>query len=138
MPGYSFRCSSCNRDTVAEYPMGESPRIIKCECGRPSRRVIGEGVYIAAAARPSTKPHVLDAVRRDRRLAADAPAYKRMRNRGLQPNSIDGCAQLEDKVGSQDEIDYSRAIAVAEKVGGGKQRVIEAVESLTPTHGAVA
>lgn len=137
MAHYLFRCSTCGEEYDHEAPMGTAPRVLKCDCGRPARLLIGQGVYLSAEATPTSKGNVLALARRDSRFDKDAPAYKRMRHRGLQPDHIDGCAQLEDRVGSQEEIDYARAIRVAEKVGGGKERVMDTVASLEATHGDV-
>lgn len=135
MPTYTYRCAECLSETSDEYPIGTARRVKKCACGRPARRVIGEDVYISAAATPTSRGTVISIDRREKQFDKDGTAYKRMRHRGLQPNQIDGCARLEDRVGDQNDIDYARAIAVAEQSGGGKERVVETVESLEVTHG---
>jgi hypothetical protein len=130
MSHYTYRCSTCGEETVDEMAIGTARRMKKCECGRPARLVIGEGVYIAAAARPNTHGNVIALNAREDRFEKDGPAYQRMRWRGLQPDHIDGAARLENEVGDQDDIDYARAIKVAKKVGGGKERVVETIDSL--------
>jgi hypothetical protein len=43
---------------------------------------------------------------KEKQLHKDRDAYKRLRADGLQPNSVDGSAQLEQNVKDQIEIDY--------------------------------
>lgn len=127
MPTYTYRCGDCLDETSETHPIGTARRVKKCGCGRPARLVIGDGVQVNLRSNVT----VLD----DRRFDKDGPAYQRMRARGLQPERIDGAARLEDTVHDQDDIDYARAIKVAEKVGGGKERVVETVRTLEVTHG---
>ena len=42
---------------------------------------------------------------RDKRWDRDMPAYKRLRQQGLQPKGIDGCADLETRAHDQFEIE---------------------------------
>lgn len=130
MPTYTYRCIADDSDTERDYPIGTNPRVIRCDCGRPARLVLGTGVYIAAAARPSTKGEVVRIDRRDQSFDKDATAYRRMRDRGLQPDRVDGCAKLEDKVGDQDDITYRAPIAVAKRLGRSKEAVMETVEAV--------
>lgn len=134
MTAYTYRCATCLEETTDEYPIGTARRVKKCDCGRPARLVIGEGVNISATCTPNKRSNVIALNAREHRFDVDGPAYKRMRNRGLQPPTIDGSAHLEDKVADQDDIDYARAIKVAQQVGGGKERVIDTVSSLEVTH----
>lgn len=135
MATFVYQCSACSAVTEDEYPVGTARRVKKCHCGRPARLVIGAGVNLSASCTPNKSGDVLAARRREHRFEKDGPAYLRMRTRGLQPEQIDGSADLENRVGDQDDIDYRRAIQVAETVGGGKERVVEAVESIEVTHG---
>lgn len=68
-------------------------------CGHPcacfSYREHLLSVSIAAAATPSRRPEVVDIDRREKALALDAPAYKRLRRDGLQPDHVDGSHRLE-------------------------------------------
>lgn len=41
---------------------------------------------------------------KDKALSADRDAYRRLRQEGLQPPSVDGCAQLEKEAVTKDEI----------------------------------
>jgi hypothetical protein len=51
-------------------------------------------------------PEVADTNRREKELALDRDAYKRLRNDGLQPNDVTGSAHLEKHVQDQIEIDF--------------------------------
>lgn len=53
---------------------------------------------------------VLKATPRDKALDKDMAAYKRLRKNGLQPPTIDGCADLESKATSQEEINYGKIL----------------------------
>lgn len=131
MASYSFRCQDCLTEMDADWPIGTAPRVTKCPCGRPARLLIGTHVHIAAAATPTSKPHIVNGNLREKRFDIDGSAYKRLRARGLQPPQIDGSAQLERTVSDQSDIDYRRALKIAEaNGGGGKQRVLEAVASV--------
>lgn len=39
------------------------------------------------------------------------PAYKRMRDNGLQPPHIDGCAELESRASTQAEVELGRVLS---------------------------
>ena len=64
-------------------------------CGCASYRDHLLSVGVAATAMPSRFPQAADVERTQRALAADAPAYKRLRRNGVQPKGIDGCARIE-------------------------------------------
>lgn len=55
-------------------------------------------------------PAVADTNRREDALTKDREAYKRLRRDGLQPDNVDGSAQLEARVIDQIELDYKRPI----------------------------
>lgn len=50
------------------------------------------------------KKYSKEADKRDRELAGDLDAYKRLRRQGLQPPRIDGCKTLEAQAVTRDEI----------------------------------
>lgn len=52
---------------------------------------------------------------KEKRWAADMPAYKRLRQQGYQPPSIDGSANLESNASSRFEIESGRAYPGMEK-----------------------
>lgn len=51
-------------------------------------------------------PETADTKRRDTQLALDRDAYKRMRQDGVQPPSVDGSASLEQRALDPVEIDF--------------------------------
>lgn len=51
----------------------------------------------------------------ERRWAKDMPAYKRLREQGYQPPSIDGAARLEREASSRFEIESGKAFPGKEK-----------------------
>lgn len=64
-------------------------------CACPSYREHLLSISVSAAALPSRKPEVVDIDRREKALAKDAPAYRRLRKDGLQPDHVDGSHRLE-------------------------------------------
>ena len=62
-----------------------------------------ETVAIAPSATGSSDAQSVNA--REAQWNADMPAYKRLRSQGLQPDKIDGCAQLEKRATSQFEVE---------------------------------
>lgn len=47
----------------------------------------------------------------EQRLDRDLPAYRRLRNQGLQPKMTRGCAELEQRANTQFEIDHHKLVA---------------------------
>lgn len=67
-------------------------------------------INIGAAALPTRKAEVRRTEEKERLLSKDLPAYKRLRDDGLQPRNIDGSADLEGKVTSQFDIDLGHVV----------------------------
>jgi hypothetical protein len=65
----------------------------KCKCAT-FKEHIGSGPFIASSARP-TRSNVAHQNAVEAQWARDMPAYKRLREEGLQPKHIDGSAALE-------------------------------------------
>ncbi len=80
-------------------PCGCNPRLNRC-CFYHKLRTI----QFAGTAR---SPQSLMEARWER----DMPAYRRLRDNGLQPPHIDGCAQLETRASSQLEIEMGHLIS---------------------------
>src|SRR5882724_10572789 len=111
MPSYEYRCTKCRTEQDVPFEIGEAPRTQPCpRCGQTAHLVIGAGVQIAPSALETKGQNARDLVATEKRWDQDMPAYKRMRNRGLQPRGIDGAALLEDKVDDQRGIDYEKLI----------------------------
>lgn len=71
---------------------------------------------LSVSVAPSATPSRGDGARaaeinaKDKQLDLDRAAYKRLRRDGLQPNDVDGSAELEKRVIDQIELDYKIAI----------------------------
>lgn len=60
-------------------------------------------------------PEVNDVSRREKQLTKDRDAYKRLRNDGIQPHSVDGSARVEQQAVEQIDIDFKIPIPKAER-----------------------
>lgn len=116
MPQYSFRCGSCKDEQDHDYLIGTAPRIGGCQlCGGVTQLVIGAGVQIAPSALESKGAQVRTTNSKDKKLVKDRDAYQRMRQRGIQPDHVDGSARLEDKVGDTFDCTYGTRFAKLSK-----------------------
>lgn len=61
----------------------------------PTQRDHYRSVGFGASATPYRRPEAMSKVAMENRWQKDMPAYKRLREDGLQPPQIDGCGQLE-------------------------------------------
>lgn len=132
MASYLFRCSSCADEHDYDFDQGTAPRLVKCdECGGMMQLVIGAGVQIAPSAlegKGAGVRHILD---KDSALDADLSSYKRMRDRGLQPQKIDGAHKVENEVGDQFDVTMKDRLvraAPTEPYESTKQRVREGLQ----------
>lgn len=64
-----------------------------------------QSVSIAASAMPSRSPHAASTNAMEKRWEADMPAYKRLRDNGLQPANIDGCSIIEKRATESIEVE---------------------------------
>jgi DNA-binding transcriptional regulator LsrR (DeoR family) len=61
------------------------------------------------------------------------PAYKRMRDRGLQPPNIDSAVNLENEVGDQMDINHRQVIPTESKARDAvREQIGEVMETLAP------
>jgi hypothetical protein len=106
MSTYVFRCGSCRDEVDYEFSMGKAPRILVCDdCGGIAQLVIGAGVQIG--------PLTAEARTEQQKYDRDADAYKRMRDRGLQPDHIAGSHKMENEVGDQFDVTYKHRLQPA-------------------------
>jgi len=73
-------------------------------------------VGVAPSATP-TRGHGIVAVEtnaREARWQKDMPAYKRLREDGLQPKGIDGCAEVEAKASTVFEVEHNQVMTKAQ------------------------
>lgn len=59
---------------------------------------------------PNRYPGAVATVATDKQWDKDMPAYKRIRNNGVQPPRIDNCAELESRAGDQFEIEMAKIV----------------------------
>lgn len=122
---YSYVCGQCGRTADKTAEIGTAQRMTSCaECGGVMRLRIGVGVHISASALETKGGQVREVDERESRWDKDMPAYKRMRHRGLQPNQIDGCAVLEDKVDDQFDVQHQDLYSK----GVSRERIIEGAD----------
>lgn len=125
MPLYAYECEPCGAQRDELHPIGEAPRASTCHvCGNATRLVIGAGVQIAPSALEGKGEQVRNSNATEARWQKDMPAYKRMRQKGMQPASVDGAAALEDRCTDQLDVDYHKLYSE----GVTRDRVIEGKE----------
>lgn len=132
MASYDFKCGSCTDVKERSFPIGEAPRIHACEfCGGIAQLVIGAQVQIAPSALETKGAAVRHTNLADKRLDSDRTAYKRMRDRGLQPKTVGGSSRLENEVGDNVDIEWQEKIqplAPKEPWKVTKERVQEGIQ----------
>ena len=132
MPAYSYECHDCHSIIDRITPIGEASRTTDCVCGGHANIRIGIGVQVAPSALENKGAGVRDINATERRWNVDMPAYKRMRNKGMQPRNIDGSAALEDQVGSQFDVQYKRLLdqgITRERIREGEEQAREITEA---------
>lgn len=110
MATYTYRCER-GHEHDEQWSIGTAPQHTSCDCARAAALVIGRGVYISASVTPARRGRVLEIDATEKRWDKDLPAYKRMRQAGLQPKTTRGAAALEDRAGDQLAIDHGDLIA---------------------------
>lgn len=117
---YEYRCDD-GHTLDLERPIGTAQRMTKCQCGKTAKLVIGAAVNIAPSALETRGARVREIESTEGRWSTDMAAYKRMRNKGMQPNQIDGSAALEDRAGDQLDIQWQNLY----KEGIKREEIIE-------------
>lgn len=84
--------------------VGETTYGCSCNCAT-FREHVGNGPYIGAAARPTRDNNVQAVTDREAQLTKDLPAYKRLRQDGLQPKHVGGSADLEKRATDSFEVE---------------------------------
>lgn len=121
MPTYAFRCGSCRTETDLTFDIGTAPRLVTCEterCGGTMQLLIGHGVQIAPSALESKGAAVRHILTKDDALESDMPAYKRMRQRGIQPRQIDGARFVENEVNDNFDVTYKQRLEIVKEKHG--------------------
>ena len=107
-----------------ERPIGEAPNILRCaHCGGTAKQVLGVGLMIGAGALPNKRAGVLVTDKKDAALSDDLDAYKRMRNRGMQPKQIDGASTIENTVSDNFDIEYGKFYGRAKTRKEARERI---------------
>lgn len=68
-------------------------------------------VGISATATPSRSGPVISRLKSESNFAKDGPAYKRLVANGLQPDHIDGCAEVEAQAESRVEVEAVKVLS---------------------------
>jgi putative FmdB family regulatory protein len=115
MPRYDYKCNECKTITEVVQSFTDDALTICDVCNGPINRTYGS-VLIA----PSSMPTRSEAARVEKEtevMHKDVAAYKRMRKDGVQPKSIKGSAELEQRAGSRWEVETGMNLRGNEKLG---------------------
>ena len=109
MPRYDYRCTQCGNVEEIIHGFNDEHSFHCVTCGRAMTKLIS-GVNIAPSATPSRNSVIdLDATKKaEKAKDADMSAYKRLRQSGVQPKSINGSAHLEKHAETKNEIQAGR------------------------------
>lgn len=114
---FVFRCAEHGDQVHAS----RNPKV--CWCGQRLVRVYVMP-NIAASALPSKGAAVSSISAREKRVDKDRDAYKRLRNEGMQPKSIDGAHHLENGANTKTEVEMGKLMPLS-KVREGAERSSE-------------
>tara|TARA_Y100001973_G_scaffold99195_1_gene158030 strand:+ start:74 stop:466 length:393 start_codon:yes stop_codon:yes gene_type:complete len=109
MPRYDYKCKVCNNVEEIVHGFDYEHSFHCVDCGQSMTKLISS-VNIAPSAMPSRNSVIdLEATKRaEKAKDADMSAYKRLRQSGLQPKSINGSAHLEKHAETKSEIQAGR------------------------------
>jgi putative FmdB family regulatory protein len=127
MPRYDYKCDTCRTLTEVRQSFTDEALTTCDVCGGPIQRTYGT-VLIA----PSAMATRSDAARVEKDtevMHKDVAAYKRMRKDGVQPKSIKGAAELEQRAGSRWEIETGMNLRGNEKLGRRFDEAQSAIQS---------
>lgn len=109
MPTYRYDCPE-HGSFDRWFSIHEDHPTASCAaCGAPSLKVVVSPA-ISVSATPSKAAEAHEIIAREAGWDRDMPAYKRLRNEGLQPPHIAGCAELEAKADYRTEIEMGRRL----------------------------
>lgn len=96
----------------------------------PTNRDHWLSIAVAPSATPSRHPQAVEVNEREKRWQKDMPAYKAIRKNGLQPKQIDGCAELQTRATTQQEIELGSIMTPSEMQSAkeGRERYNELFE----------
>ena len=109
MPRYDYRCTQCGNVEEIIHGFNDEHSFHCVTCGKAMTKLIS-GVNIAPSATPSRNSVIdLDATKKaEKAKDADMSAYKRLRESGVQPKSINGSSHLEKHAETKNEIQAGR------------------------------
>ena len=114
MPRYDYRCKVCGEVEETVHGFDEDPEMHCLECGALMGRMMGMP-YVSPSAVPS-RNNVIDLAatkQAEKDKVADMDAYKRLRQNGVQPPSINGAARLEAKAEEKHEVNSGKTFSTA-------------------------
>lgn len=110
MPTYLYLCKKSHRTEAWRSIHTDNLKQYECSvCGGEADLVFSSPA-IAADALPNKRHGVRSIEATERRWGVDMPAYKRLREEGLQPRSVDGAAMAEAQAQHPLEIDMGRPL----------------------------
>lgn len=115
MPRYDYKCDTCR--TIIEVKQSfTDDALTTCEvCQGPISRCY-DSILIAPSAM-ATRSDAAKIERDTEIMHRDVAAYRRMRKDGVQPKSVKGSAELEQRAGSRWEVETGMNLGGNEKVG---------------------
>ena len=112
MPRYLYRCDRCN-DIFEDWASIHSEALkVHPKCDGGVRRVI---LSVNTVGVGKHGAHTREADARQKRWDRDGKAYKSLRDQGLQPVQIDGCADLTAKAKDRWYIETGGKVSVPEE-----------------------
>jgi putative FmdB family regulatory protein len=114
MPKYDYKCKTCGTIEETIHGFNDEPEMFCLECGQSMGKLLGMP-YVSPSAVPSRNNVIdLEATKRaEKEKVADMDAYKRLRENGVQPPSINGSARLEAKAEEKHEVNSGKTFSTA-------------------------
>lgn len=113
MPRYDYKCKTCGAVEEAIHGFDDEPDMYCLECGQPMGRLMGMP-YVSPSATPTRGAIDMAATREaEKNKDADMAAYKRLRQDGVQPPSINGSAKLEARAEEKHEVNSGHTFSTA-------------------------
>ena len=111
MPSYRYRCGKGHEWEVWRSITAPTRRLLDCDCGMVAKQVLSMPAILSAALPNKTgMESVREINEREARWEKDLPAYKRIRENGMQPRAIDGSAALEQFAETRTEIEMGKRL----------------------------
>ena len=130
MPRYDYKCKQCENIEEIIHGFNDGHSFHCVTCGQAMTKLIS-GVNIAPSATPSRSSVIdLEATKKaDKAKDADMSAYKRLRESGVQPKSINGSAHLEKHAETKSEIQAGRLYS-SDASRKESERLMNSIEAL--------